>query len=176
MWAWFLVFFTDALDADRARGSEGAALATFAVIGIGGLGCWIGGLMGDAWSRSRTTALMLAVSGSCAVLSGVLHEGPAWLLLAIGLVWGFTVVADSAQFSTLVTEFANQTYVATALTLQLALGFTLTVSTIWLVPMVEESFGWPWALAMLAPGPALGLIAMLRIAPEEAAARPEGPQ
>ena len=171
MWAWFLVFFTDALDARSGQGSARAALATFAVIGIGSLGCWTGGLMGDRWSRSKTTAVMMSVSGLCAIVSAVFNEGPALLLLLVGLVWGFSVVGDSAQFSTLVTEFAEQTYVGTALTLQLALGFTLTVSTIWLVPRVEASFGWGWALTMLAAGPALGVLAMLRLAPSEDAAK-----
>ena len=171
MWAWFLVFYTDAIGADRSRGSTTAALATFAVIGIGAAGCWVGGLLGDGWSRAKTTASMMAVSGLCAVASGMLHGGPAPVLLVVGLVWGFSVVADSAQFSTLVTEFAEQTYVGTALTLQLALGFTLTVSTIWLIPLVEASAGWGWALAMLAAGPALGVVAMLRLAPTEQRAR-----
>ena len=61
-----------------------------------------------------------------------------WLVLLVGLVWGFTVVGDSAQFSTMVTELADQVYVGTALTIQLALGFTLTVATIWLIPVLED--------------------------------------
>ena len=172
MWAWYLVFFSYALGTER--GSEGAALATFAVIGVGSLGCWTGGLLGDRWSRSKTTAVMMSVSGLCAVATALLAEGPWVVLLLIGLVWGFTVVADSAQFSTLVTEFASQTYVGTALTLQLALGFTLTVSTIWLVPLIESASGWGWALGMLGVGPALGVIAMLRLAPTEAATKATG--
>ncbi|MBW3594852.1 MAG: MFS transporter, partial [Actinobacteria bacterium] len=155
MWAWYLVFFSNVIGAQR--GSERAALATFAVIGIGSLGCWTGGLMGDRWSRSKTTAVMMGISGSSALASAILASAPPLVLLAIGLVWGFTVVADSAQFSTLVTEFASQTYVGTALTLQLALGFTLTISTIWLVPLIESLSGWAWALAVLAAGPALGV-------------------
>ena len=165
MWAWYLVFFSDAIGA--RRGSGRAALATFAVIGIGALGCWTGGLLGDGWSRSRTTATMMTVSGLCAIGSGVLSDGPVVLLFVLGLVWGFTVVGDSAQFSTLVTEFASQTYVGTALTLQLALGFTLTVSTIWLVPFLESISGWGWAFGILALGPALGVLAMMRLAPLE---------
>jgi hypothetical protein len=72
------------------------------------------------------------------------------------LFWGFWVVADSAQFSTLVTEVADQRYVGTAVTLQLALGFTLTVATIWLVPVLVEAVGWRWAFLALVPGPILG--------------------
>ena len=171
MWAWFLVFFTDALGREGSAGSSKAAVATFAVIGIGAFGCWAGGLLGDVWSRAKTTAAMMAASGTCAAISAVFHDGPVPLLLVVGLVWGFSVVGDSAQFSTLVTEFADQTYVGTALTLQLALGFTLTVGTIWLIPLVEEAVGWGWALGMLAAGPALGVITMLRLAPTEERSR-----
>ncbi|HYI43905.1 MAG TPA: MFS transporter, partial [Actinomycetota bacterium] len=107
---------------------------------------------------------MMAVSGLCAVAIGLLYRAPVWVVLLVGLVWGFTVVADSAQFSTMVTELADQAYVGTALTLQLALGFTLTVATIWLVPNVFAArFGWEWAFAFLLPGPLLGIIAMNRL-------------
>ena len=82
-------------------------------------------------------------------------------VLAVGLVWGLTVVADSAQFSTIVSEVCDQLYVGTALTVQLAIGFTLTVVTIWLVPILRDSVGWEWTFAFLAPGPAIGIIAML---------------
>ena len=81
----------------------------------------------------------MAISGACALLIGLFVDAPAWVVLAIGLVWGFTVVADSAQFSTLVTEHADQAYVGTALTMQLAVGFTLTVATIWLLPFFADA-------------------------------------
>ncbi len=163
MWAWFLVFFSDALAEVGLPSGATAAYATFAVIGIGGVGCWVGGIMGDRWGRTRTTALMMAISGVCALVIGLLFGGPAWIILVVGLVWGFTVVADSAQFSTMVTEMADQAYVGTAVTLQLAIGFTLTVATIWLIPVLETSVGWQWAFAFLVPGPLLGLLAMLRL-------------
>lgn len=161
MYAWFLVFFSDALAVRGASTGPAAAYATFSVIAVGGLGCWVGGILGDHWGRTRTTALMMAVSASCCVLIGLLFGSPGWLLLLVSLVWGFAVVADSAQFSVMVTELADQAYVGTALTLQLALGFILTVVTIWLIPLFEEAFGWRWAFAFLAPGPALGVLAML---------------
>jgi uncharacterized membrane protein len=88
---------------------------------------------------------------------------PVAAVLVLGVVWGFSVVADSAQFSTIVTEVGDQAYVGTALTMQLAIGFTLTVATIWLVPVMRERVGWHIALAMLALGPVLGVAAMLRL-------------
>jgi hypothetical protein len=105
----------------------------------------------------------MAVSGTCAVLAGLAYGTPYPLVLAIGLVWGFAVIADSAQFSTIVSELADQLYVGTALTVQLAAGFTLTVLTIWLVPVLRDELGWRWAFVFLAPGPFAGIVAMLRL-------------
>jgi MFS family permease len=169
MWAWFLVFFSA-----EVSGSRAAAFATFAVIGAGAVGCWVGGLLGDRWGRTPTTAAAMSISGLCAVLIGLSADGPGVVVLALGLVWGFTVVADSAQFSTMVTELADQAYVGTALTLQLAVGFTLTVATIWLIPVLENGVGWRWAFAFLAPGPVLGVLAMLRLRASPEAARIAG--
>jgi MFS family permease len=170
MWGWFGVFFAAVLAADGNGSGTGrwAAFAAFAVIGIGAAGCLAGGILGDRWGRTRTTAASMVVSGACALSIGWLVGASPWLVLAVGLVWGFAVVADSAQFSTMVTEVADQRYVGTALTLQLAIGFTLTVATLWLVPLVRDVAGWGWAFALLAPGPLAGVVAMLRLkeAPE----------
>jgi MFS family permease len=159
MWAWFLLFFRDG----HGAGGTAAAYATFAVIGIGGLGCVAGGAVADRVGRAATAGGAMVASGACAVAIGLLVGAPSWLVLAVALVWGFTVVADSAVFSTLVTEHADQAYVGTALALQLAIGFTLTAVTIWLVPVLEDAVGWRWTFAFLAPGPALGVLAMLRL-------------
>jgi MFS family permease len=164
MWAWFVAFYAAVLAAnDVTRPLQGAAFATFAVIAVGGVGCWAGGVLGDRWGRTRTTALSMTISGSCALVIGHLVDARPAIVLAVGLVWGFWVVADSAQFSTIVTEVADQRYVGTALTLQLAIGFLLTGATIWLLPELVERVGWGWAFAALAPGPALGTAAMLRL-------------
>jgi MFS family permease len=159
MWAWFLLFFRDG----HGAGGTAAAYATFAVIAVGGLSCVGAGLLAERIGRAETAAAALALSGACALVIGLLVEAPTWLVLTVGLVWGFAVIPDSALFSTLVTEHADQSYVGTALSLQLAIGFALTVVTIWLVPLLEEGVGWRWAFVFLAPGPALGLLAMLRL-------------
>ena len=171
MWAWFLPFFADSLDAAGMGSRSFAALGTFAVIGSGAVGCYVGGVLGDRWGRSRTTSAAMLISGASALTIGFAFGRAPWLVLAIGIVWGISVVADSAQFSTVVTEVADPTYVGTALTLQLAVGFTLTVATIWLVPIVRDASSWWWAFAMLAAGPALGVAAMQRLqrSPEAAA-------
>ena len=163
MWAWFLVFFRSSLESSGTQDGAFAAAATFGVIGIGALGCYVGGLLADRWGRARLNLWSLSVSGACALVIGFTFGGAPWLVLAIALVWGFAVVADSAQYSTLVTEHADQRYVGTALTLQLAGGFLLTVVTIWLLPWFETAVSWRWAFLLLVPGPLIGIEAMRRL-------------
>jgi MFS family permease len=160
MWAWFIVFFRSSLEESGAPDGSVAAYTTFFVIGSGAVGCWLGGLLGDRWGRAQTTAAMMVVSGSCAAVIGFFYGGPSWLITLIGLVWGVAVVGDSAQFSTIVTEYSDPRYVGTALTLQLSLGFTLTVATIWLLPWIEEQVTWRWTFAALVIGPLAGVLAM----------------
>ncbi len=104
----------------------------------------------------------MAVSGSCAVVVGPAGAAPA-LAVGVALVWGFAVVADSAQFSALVTELAPAHAVGTALTLQTSLGFLLTMGSIQLVPRLVDLVGWRWAFVALAVGPVLGVAAMTRL-------------
>lgn len=163
MYAWFSIFFSDHLTSQGISVGSSAAFVTFGVFAVGGVGSWIGGMLADRWGRTNTTTLMMAVSASCAVLIGLLFGFSPWMVILVGLVWGFAVVADSAQFSTMVTELADQSYVGTALTLQLAAGFTITVATIWLIPMLQASIGWRWAFAFLSPGPIAGIVAMQRL-------------
>ena len=105
-------------------------------------------------------------SAAAALVTGFLVDAHPTIVLGIGFIWGFWVVADSAQFSAIVTEVVDPRYVGTALTLQLAAGFVLTVFTIFLVPVVRDASSWGWAFAMLAPGPALGVLAMRSLATE----------
>lgn len=170
MWAWFLVFVTAALElhngAVTGQGSSVAAqasLITFCVIGIGGIiGCLLGGKLADRYGRTLVTAGMMIVSGSCAGLIGVAFVGPLWLLLVIGMIWGISVIGDSAQFSAGATELADQRYVGTALSLQMALGFMLSVFAVDIMPRVVGALdSWQWSFAVLMIGPFIGAAAML---------------
>jgi len=164
MWAWFSVFLGDALSLQGISGAgRWSAIATFAVIGIGAVGCWLGGVLGDRLGRARATILAMGISGACAVGIGFLQTAPVPVILAVGLLWGFWVVADSAQFSTAVTEFGRQDYVGTALTLQLAIGFIVTIPTIWIIPLIADAIGWRFAFAILALGPVAGIASMRRL-------------
>jgi MFS family permease len=163
MAAWFVVFFGDHLVEQGSDALPGAAFVTFLVIAMGAAGSWVGGAIADRWGRTNFTAAMLTVSGLCSLGIGLLFTGPTWAVVLVGLIWGFTVVADSAQFSAIVTEVGDQSYVGTALTMQIAVGFTISAATIWLIPIVEEAVSWRWAFSLLALGPLVGIIAMLRL-------------
>ena len=165
MWTWIGVFLAESL---RARGGgdylgANASGATFLVIAVGALGCWTGGLASDRWGRTTLTMLAMAASGACALAIGATFGGPPALTLAVALVWGVTIIADSAQFSTAITELCPPAYVGTALTTQTCAGFALTTLTIWLIPPAVAAVGWSWAFATLALGPALGVAAMARL-------------
>lgn len=163
MYAWFLVFFSDHLGAKGATPLPLAAFVTFAVMALGFPGSWVAGLISDRWGRTSVAMVMLAISGLCAIAIGFFFSAPTWVVVLIGLVWGFSIVADSAQFSVMVTELGDQAYIGTALTTQLALGFTISITTIWLIPFVENLVGWRWTFAILAFGPFAGIAAMLRL-------------
>jgi MFS family permease len=170
MWAWIGVFLAESLRAGGTAGylGQNASTATFVVIAVGAVGCYLGGLASDAWGRTTITMLAMALSGACALLIGFTFGGAPWITFAVALLWGVTVVADSAQFSTAITELSPPAYVGTALTTQTCVGFALTMASIWIIPPMVGEVGWRWAFAILAIGPALGVLAMarLRAAPE----------
>jgi MFS family permease len=163
MWGWIAVFLADTFARHGHADSSRAALWAFAVIATGFAGSWWAGAYSDRVGRTSSAALAMAISGACALVIAWASAGPVWLVLAIALVWGASVVADSAQFSTMVTELAEPAYVGTALTLQLAIGFTLTVATLWWVPLLRDRGGWIAAFGLLVPGPVIGIAAMLRL-------------
>jgi MFS family permease len=166
MWTWMAAFVAAS---ERARmGGDPTvsgvpALVTFAVIGSGAYGCWVGGKYADRWGRTLVTSVAMALSGACALSVGALFGRSLALLSPLLLVWGVTVVADSAQFSAAVSELAPPDLVGTALTLQTSLGFLLTCLTIYLVPWVADRIGWHWSMSVLALGPAGGVWAMLAL-------------
>ena len=146
-----------------AAGAHAADAIAFAVIAIGAAGCVWGGLAADRRGRAWLVTVAMAVSGLCSLLVGLAFGATPWLLVPVALVWGFFVVADSAQFSVLVTESVPPHAVGTALTLQTSIGFLLTAVTIQLVPPMAEALGWRWAFAFLALGPAAGIASIRRL-------------
>ena len=170
-WTW-IPFFLGASVAAHAgvfRGPRLISLLAFTTIAVGGFGSVWGGLFADRRGRERLVSISLFMSGSCCVLSAFLFGGPLWVLGALAMTWGFFVIADSAQFSTLVTESVPAHTVGTALTIQTSLGFLLTMLPMQLVPLVAQRAGWRWAFVFLALGPVAGLAAIRRFASLRAA-------
>lgn len=162
MWTWTAAFLS-ASATDAGGGDGWVSGATFAVIAIGGVGAWIAGVVADKRGRTLIAGGSMAISGTCALLTPLVFGLTPWIVVALFLVWGATVVSDSAQFSAMVTETADSSYRGTALTLQTAVGFLLTLVTIRGVPVLADIWGWQWAFPVLAIGPALGIAAMVRL-------------
>ena len=164
MWTWVVVFaWTSLHDAGVANVAAAGSFAAFLAIGSGAAGCVTAGYIADRAGKARVAMWAMIVSGICAALTVLVHGGPPLLLYALIIVWGFAVVADSAQFSALVSEYAPRDYIGTALTLQTCAGFLLTIVTIELLPRVADYTGWRWASLLLVPGPLLGALAMYRL-------------
>lgn len=164
-WTWIPLFITESLVVSGmsrdAHTSSLSSLMAFTTIAIGGIGCIWGGLVADAKGRERLVMISLALSGTCALLMPLVFGRSLWLLAPLALGWGFFVIADSAQFSALVTESVPAHAVGTALTIQTSAGFLLTSVCTLLVYPIVDLVGWKWLFPVLALGPAFG-IAMIR--------------
>jgi len=190
MWTWVPAFLAAAVAGEGAArtlvppGDAGPIvdLVAFGAIAAGGAGCVWGGWVADRIGRERLVNRAMAASGACALLIGLFFStggsgggggggpGVLWVLAPLAWVWGFFVVADSAQFSAMVTEVAPRHAVGTALTLQTSLGFLLTMASIQLIPLLVASVGWRWSFPVLALGPAAGIAAirrLMRLAPSD---------
>jgi MFS family permease len=177
-WTWipaFLAASAAAIVAESRPGDEVVSLIAFGTIAVGGAGCVWGGLTADRIGRERLVTIALAASGTCCLLVGFLFGAPMWVLAPLALVWGFFVVADSAQFSALVTESVPAHAVGTALTIQTSIGFLLTMLPMQIVPAFARQNGWRWSFAILSLGPAAGIWAVRRLLLSRAPARSATP-
>jgi MFS family permease len=166
-WTWIPAFVAASVATsgmpNGAHRDRIASAVAFGAIAIGGVGCVWGGLVADRRGREWLVTVAMAASGACAVLIGLTFGRSLWLLAPIALVWGFFVVADSAQFSVLVTESVPPHAVGTALTVQTSLGFLLTMISIQLMPPMAQAVGWQWAFVVLALGPLFGIVSIRRL-------------
>ena len=146
-------------------GSSGSLVAalSFLVMAAGALGCVLGGELADRVGYVRLVVIAMAISGACAMLTPFVFGRTPALLVPVLIVWSVAVIADSAQFSTLVTRVVAPHAIGTALTLQTSIGFLLTSVTVQLVPVVAEHLGWRYAFPVLALGPAFGIWAIRRL-------------
>lgn len=166
MWAWLGSFLAWALPASGLEielGHASISFITFLVMATGAIGCLLAGLIADRIGRTLTTIGALLMSGSCALLIGFSVDAGAVVVIVIAVIWGMTVVADSAQFSAAIAELAEPRLIGTVLTLQTSLGFLLTAGSIWLIAQIADEVGWRYAFIVLAIGPLLGALSMLAL-------------
>jgi MFS family permease len=165
MWTWVPLFLAASFAAAGTVSPTTASLAAFAIVGSGGIGCVVAGRLADRLGRTTVTIVAMAISGSSAIAAGLLFGAAPILILVVGLIWGVTVVADSAQFTTAVSELAPAGTAGSALAIQTALGFLLTGVTILAVGLLgpADATGWRIAFGLLALGPLFGIVAMLRL-------------
>jgi len=176
MWTWLPIFIAASFTASATVASgatplgtpdpdvaSSAALASFAIIAFGALGSVLGGFLSDRFGRTATAMGAMTLSGLSALLTGALFGAAPVLVVAVATIWGLTVVADSSQFSAAISELTPGDRVGSALTLQHALGYLLSSVSIQAVPIIETRTGWLAAFALLALGPAVGVIALHRL-------------
>jgi len=173
MWAWIPAFLVASF-ALRNVAPVWAALTAFAVIAIGGLGSLLAGRWADRMGRTTITTFSLLVSGFISLVIGLFFGASPLLVTALSLVWGFAIVADSAQFSACVSELCPPDATGTALTIQTSMGFLLTMVSIRLTPVMVSAVGWRWAFSFLALGPLFGISAMIRLRRHPAAVQMAG--
>lgn len=161
MWAWVPILLIHSYESNGFS-SQAARIAGFGVVAIGLAGSILAGLLADRLGRTRITIISMAISGGCALVVGFTVDSPI-ILTIVASIWGFAVVADSAQFSAAVSELTDDRYVGTSLTIQTSFGFLLTLFSIRIIPPLVNLLGWNYAFAILALGPAFGIWSMLRL-------------
>lgn len=170
LWAWIAVYLRASVVGEQPEAVT--VSLSFAVFAVGGIGCLLGGFMSDRIGRLRTIRFSLAVSGACALAIGFLFDGPSWLLIVVVLVWGLAVIADSPIYSAAMTELVDSKLAGTALSIQMAMGYALTMLSIHLVPVaVDWLGGWRWGFVLLAAGPGVAFKAIGELRNTKAAAR-----
>ena len=166
MWTWIPVFIFSSF-AFYYTGSKllfMVGIVSFSIIGLSGvIGSVLGGLISDRIGRTLSTSIYLGISGTSAILIGLTYRSAPFITIIVGIIWGITVIADSAQFSTAVTELSSNKIRGSALTFQMALGFLITVGSIYAIDILRNTVGWHWAFSFLSIGPLLGIISMIRL-------------
>ncbi|WP_342601928.1 MFS transporter [Peribacillus sp. FSL E2-0159] len=166
MWTWLPYFLTASfkVSLEGTALQEASTLFAFLTIGISGaIGSILGGVYADKFGKARLSMIAMIVSAVSSICIGFTFGLSIWITVSVAIIWGISVVADSAQFSAMVADFAKSGCVGTALTFQMAIGFLITVFSIYLIPVFEDIVGWKWAFSILAIGPVLGVLAMISL-------------
>ena len=162
MWSWIgialAISFAQKMPIESAQ--EFAKLMTFIIIGVGALSCVAAGWVADRIGKAELTIIAMIISGISAVLFAFSFGGPIWITVLVSIIWGLSIIPDSAQFSVLVADHAQSDQAGSLMTFQTALGFALTIITVQLAPLVAALVGWPVMMGLLALGPLFGVYSM----------------
>jgi len=162
MWSWIgvalAVSFSHQMDNEAA--AQFAKLMAFIIIAAGALSCGIAGWVADRIGKAELTIIAMAVSGASALLFAATFGGSVWITVVVSIIWGISIIPDSAQFSVLVADYAQSDQAGSLLTFQTALGFALTIATVQLTPVIAAAVGWPTMMGLLALGPVFGIVSM----------------
>jgi len=135
-----------------------ASLYTFIIMAIGAFGCVLGGFISVKKGSAKVAFMFLLISGILCLLSPLIFNLNEIAFIVILLVWGFAVIGDSAQFSSLTAQTAPKESVGTAITIVVSIGFLLTIPSIQLLGYLATVIDTKWLMFSLFVGPLFGLI------------------
>ncbi len=170
MWVWIPIMLKDSYSNSFPNAADievvrFMSVGTFLVFLGGAIANIIGGYLSDRIGRTKFNIIMLSISGLSGFFIGFFYFNP-FLVLVIALIWGVTIIPDSPQYSTMVTELSDQSLVGSALTIQTAIGFALTIISIRLIGYMQAIVGWDYAFMVLVIGPIFGIISMWKLRAE----------
>lgn len=158
MWA-FIPSFLAAFNA--AAGLQySVSLLSFIVIAFGGIGCIAGGMISTRTGSAIVARTMLITSGVCCLLSFLVFETGFNVLFPFLCVWGFSIAADSPQFSALVATSAAAEYRGSAITMVTCIGFFISIVSIGVLNYFQHWLEYQYLFLLLVPGPVVGVIMM----------------
>jgi len=160
VWTWIAAFAAAAVGSAAGAALAFGSTVAFVTIGSGAIGSAAAGVFADRIGKARIATWAMIVSAACCASAGFIFTAPRPVLFLFAIVWGVSVVADSAQLSALVAEYSPRDHVGTALTIQTCVGFLLTMLSIRLLPVVAGRIGWQWVFLTLLPGPISGALAL----------------
>ena len=164
LWSMLGFFLAASVDSQHLDFTISLSLISFAVIGMGAIGCALGGWVSQRVGERNIALISLMISAAFCLFSAVLFSLPLLVLIPLLLIWGFFVVSDSPQFSALAAIYAPAEYTGTALTIQNGIGFAITLVSIQITPVIADQVGWQWAFMFLAMGPIIGAYFMRQVA------------